>query len=89
MTITIERLAAPLDLRAKIAALRASVPEGGVREAPGLGAPAFFFDIPGAGTQLYVVRDDEFVLISVLGFGEGEQVAPAAEAMARKALGHR
>lgn len=87
VTVTVERLAAPLDLRAEIATLHAAIPEGALREAPGIPARAFFLDIPGAGTQLYVVRGDtDFVLISVLGFGEAAQVSAAAESLARKAL---
>jgi len=87
VTVAIERLAAPLDLRAEIAGLRASIPEGKLRAAAGLGPAAFFLDIPGAGTQLYIIRGDtDFVLISVLGFGEDPQVSAAAEALARKAL---
>jgi hypothetical protein len=88
VTITLERLAGPLDLRAEIASLKESIPEGKLRAAQGISATAFFLDIPGAGTQLYVVRDDaDFVMISVLGFGEASRVSPAAEILARKALG--
>jgi hypothetical protein len=88
VTITVERLAAPLDLRAEIASLKASIPEGTLRDARGIATRAFFLDIPGAGTQLYVIRGDtDFVLVSVLGFGEAAQVSAAAEALARKALG--
>jgi hypothetical protein len=87
VTIAFERLSAPLDLRAEVASLKAAIPEGTLREAPGISARAFFLDIPGAGTQLYVIRGEtDFVLISVLGFGEPAQVSAAAEALARKAL---
>ena len=87
VSITVERLAAKLDLDAEIASLKAGIPEGTVREAPGIAARAFFLDIPGAGTQLYVIRGDtDFILISVLGFGGALQVSPAAETFARQAL---
>ena len=49
--ITVERLAAKLDLDAEIASLKAGIPEGTVREGPGIAARAFFLDIPGAGTH--------------------------------------
>jgi hypothetical protein len=88
VTITVQHLTAKLDMRAEIASLQASIPEGTVREAAGVAASAFFLDIPGAGTQLYVIRGDtDFVLISVLGFGDATQVSAAAETLARKALG--
>ena len=56
--------------------------------APGFGGTAFFLDIAGAGTQLHIVRGDRnYLLVSVLGFGEAARVSRAAERMARKALG--
>ncbi len=88
VSVTVQRLTAKLNVAAEIESLKASIPEASVREAPDVDALAFFLDIPGAGTQLYVIRDDrDFVLISVLGFGDAAQVSGAAEAMARKALG--
>ena len=87
VTVSVQRLTAPLNLRAEIESLKAAIPEAAVRPGPSLGAAAFFLDIPGAGTQLHVVRGDCAVMVSVLGFGEPAQVAAAAEAMARKALG--
>lgn len=87
VTVTVQRLTAKLDLRAEISSLQAAIPEGKLREAPGIAPCAFFLDIPGAGTQLYVIRNDaDFVLISVLGFGDAAQVSAAAGTLARKAL---
>lgn len=75
-------------MEAEIAGLKASIPESVIRKARGLGKRAFFLDIPGAGTQLYVINgDSDFLMVSVLGFGEAAQVSPAAESLARKALG--
>jgi hypothetical protein len=88
VSVTLQRLQGKLDLEAEMASLKASVPGATIREAPGLGTRAFFLDIPGAGTQLYVIRgDSDFLMISVLGFGEAAQTWPAADAMARAALG--
>ena len=88
VSVSVQRLAARLNVSAEIESLKAAIPGASVREAPDLGARAFFLDIPGAGTQLYLIREDrDFVLISILGFGDAAQVSPAAEAMARKALG--
>jgi hypothetical protein len=88
VTVTLQRLAAKLDLPFEMRALKAAVPEGRVREVHGIGAVAFFLDIPAAGTQLHVLRGErDYLMVSVLGFGADHEVAAAAEAMARKALG--
>jgi hypothetical protein len=85
VTITIQRLKTEPDLRAEIESLKASIPEGTVRSAPGMGGRAFFLDIAGAGTQLHVIRGDYAVLVSVLGLGEPAQVSEAAITIARRA----
>src|ERR1035441_8754515 len=42
----------------------------------------------GAGTQLHVIRDDgDYVMVSILGFGDAAAVSAAAERVARAALG--
>jgi hypothetical protein len=88
ISVTFQRLGKTLDVEAAMAALQASIPDSSVRKARGLGARAFFLDIAGAGTQLYVIRDgSEYLMVSVLGLGEAAQVAPVAEAIARRALG--
>jgi hypothetical protein len=86
VTVSIQRLKTEPDLRAEIESLKAAIPEGAVREAPAMGARAFFVDIPGAGTQLHVISGDHAVLVSVLGLGEPAQVADAAMAVARQAI---
>jgi hypothetical protein len=87
VSITVQKLTARLDMDVEIASLRAAIPESKVRWKPGLGTRAFFLDIAGAGTQLHVIRGDQMhVMISVLGFGEAEQVSMAAERLARQAL---
>ena len=88
VSVAVQRLAARLNMAAEIESLKKAIPEAAVRDAPDLGARAFFLDIPGAGTQLYLIREDrDFVLISILGFGGPAQVSAPAAAMARKALG--
>lgn len=88
VSVTVQSLQQKLNLEPEIAALKESFPDSAIREATGLGARAFFLDIPGAGTQLYVIQgDSNFLMVSILGFGEAAQVSPAAEALARKALG--
>jgi hypothetical protein len=86
VTVTVQRLDKTLDLHREIGALAAAVPEGRLREAPDLGAPAFFLDIADAGTQLHLVRGKDYVMVSILGFGEGERVSAAAVSLMRAAL---
>ena len=87
VTITVQRLAVKLDIPAEMAALKAAIPDSNAREAAGIGARAFFLDIAGAGTQLHVIHGERnYLMVSVLGFGEAAEVSAAAERMARKAL---
>ena len=87
VSVTVQRLQKKLNLEVEIAALKASIPDSAVREASGLGGRAFFLDISGAGTQLYVIHGDcDFLVVSVLGFGEAARVSSIAEVLARKAL---
>ncbi len=95
VTITVERVRARLDVHAEAASLQRAIPEGRLREAhlaeTAAGTPAettaFYLDIDGAGTQLHVIRGGhDYVLVSVLGFGEPDRVSQAAEKIARKAL---
>jgi hypothetical protein len=88
VTITVERLEARLDVPAELESLKALVPEATqIREITGIGSRAFFLDIGEAGTQLHVIRGErEYVLVSVLGFGNAGKVSAAVEALARKAL---
>jgi hypothetical protein len=87
VSITIHRSVGKLDVPSAIADLKAAMPDAKLREAPGIGARAFFVDLGGDGAQLFVIRDDrEFLLVSVLGFGDATRVSPAAGRIARKAL---
>lgn len=87
VTITIRRLAEKLNIPAEKENLVKTIPESKVRDVEGIGTRAFFLDITGAGTQLHVIRGDhEYLLVSVLGFGDAEQVSAAAKRIARKAL---
>jgi hypothetical protein len=87
VSVTVQKLDHDLDLSSEIAALRREIEGSSVRPAPAFGAHAFYLDIAGAGTQLHVIRGRDYLLVSVLGFGEGSQVSLAAERMARAALG--
>ena len=88
VSITVLRLNAKLDIVAEIESLKRSIEESSVRMISGLGGTAFFLDIAGAGTQLHVIRDDrDYVMVSILGFGDAAAVSAAAERVARAALG--
>ena len=87
VSITIQRLNGKVDVAAEIAGMKQSIEDSSVRMAAGLGSPAFFLDIAGAGTQLHVIRGRDYVMVSILGFGDAQAVSAAAERLARKALG--
>ncbi len=86
VTVTLQHLDRDLDLPAEVAALEREIEGSSARPAPAIGSRAFFLDIAGAGTQLHVIRGRDYLLVSVLGFGEGPPVSAAAEKMARAAL---
>lgn len=87
VTVSIQRLTRKADLAAEIAGLKQAFPESTVCEIPGLGSGAFLLSIPGAGAQVHAIGGDaEYVMVSVLGFGEPKAVSPAAESLARSAL---
>jgi len=86
VSITLQRLHSPVDLAVEIASLKKEVEGSSVHMAPEFGG--FFLDIAGAGTQLHVIREDrEYVMISILGFGDAAQVSAATERLAKIALG--
>jgi hypothetical protein len=86
VSITIQRLTNKPKLRVELAALRKEVPEGVIRNATGF-PEAFYFDIPGGGTQLHIISgNNEHLMISILGFGEASQVSGAATQIARRAM---
>jgi hypothetical protein len=90
VTVTVQRLREEVDFAAEIGSVRAALPGARIRPAAGLGTRAVFIELPGAGTQLHVVRQREvYVMISVLGFGEASEVSGAAESLARRALASR
>ena len=88
MSITIQRLNAKVDIPTEIESLKTSIPESTVRMISGLGSTAFYLDIAGAGIQLHAIRDDrDYVIVSILGFGDATSVSAAAERLVRTALG--
>ncbi len=87
VAIKMQHSIAPLDVRAEMLTLRKAFPEARMRDAKGFSGPAFFLDLPGVGTQLFVIRGGhDFLLVSVMGLGEAKKVAPAAMQVAKIAL---
>jgi hypothetical protein len=87
VTVLMQHAAARLDVPEEIRNLKESFPNATMREAPGIGKRAVFLDMPDIGTQLHVIRGDyDYLMISILGFGDATRVAPAVEKIARKAL---
>jgi hypothetical protein len=82
VSLTIQHLDRDLNLAAEIAAMKREIEGSAARPAPAFGDRAFFLDIAGAGTQLHVIRGRDYVMVSVLGFGEGRAAADAAGRMA-------
>jgi hypothetical protein len=86
VSVTVQRLNQDVDVYAEMAALVREIEGSSTRPASNMGEHAFFLDITGAGTQLHVIRGRDYLLISILGFGEGRQLSGAAETLARAAL---
>ena len=88
VSITVMRLREKLDISAEIESMKKTLEGSSVRMVSDLGSTAFFLDIAGAGTQLHVIRNDrDYVMVSILGFGDPSAVSAAAERLARAALG--
>jgi hypothetical protein len=87
VAIKIQHSIAKIDVWREMITLRKAFPEGRMRDAGNLGPRAFFLDLPGIGTQLFVIRGDhDFLMVSVMGLGEPKRVAPRAKMVAKKAL---
>src|ERR1019366_4209058 len=79
LTVSMQHSAAKVNVAAEIANLEAAFPEGKRREMPGMGSRAFMMELGEIGAQLHVfVGEHDYLLVSVLGFGDASQVAPAA-----------
>jgi len=88
VTVSIQRLRQKIDLAAEVAGLTKEIQGATVRLVENVEGTALYVDIGGAGTQLHVVRaDGEYVMVSVLGFGDAAHVSEAVERLVRVALG--
>jgi hypothetical protein len=73
-----------IDLTAEIAAMQREIEGSSARRAED--DRAFFLDIAGAGTQYHLIRGRHYVMVSILGFGEGAGVSEAARQLAQTAM---
>jgi hypothetical protein len=87
VSVAIRRLEIPIDLQAEAAGLKALMEGSTVRTLDDARGRGFYLLIPESGAQLYIVKDDRFVLISILGFGDAETVYEAARELAVRAIG--
>jgi hypothetical protein len=87
VAIKMQHSTSKIDVEAEMITLRKAFPDARMRDANDLGNRAFFLDLPGIGTQLFIIRGDhDFLMVSVMGLGEAKRVAPGAKLVARKAL---
>lgn len=87
VTIALRHSPVKLNVAQEVETLKKAIPEATLRETAGIGTRAFLLQIPESGVQLHVLCGDfDYLLVSVLGFGESPEVATAAEKVARKAL---
>jgi hypothetical protein len=87
VTVTMQHLGAAPDLDQEKQALKTEFPDSTLRDITVEGANAFFVDMRGAGTLLYLIRGGhDYVMVAILGFGEPETVSSAALKLARMAL---
>lgn len=83
VTLTLQRLKQAVDIQAEMAALQRAIEGSSARLAPKWGNCAFFLDIPGAGTQLHIIRGHNYLLVSVLGLGDPVSTSYVVEKIAQ------
>ena len=89
ITVTMQKLSAPVDLSTAIPEIVAALPAASARPAATAlpDTKAFFIDIGTVGTQLHLIRDNrDHLLISVLGCGTPTEASRIATALAQSAL---
>lgn len=88
LTIALRHSPIKVDLAAEIRNLEAAFPDAKRHDTPGMGSRAFVMELPGIGAQMHVFTGDrDYLLVSVLGLGEGSRVVSAVVNIARRALG--
>ncbi|MBL0161911.1 MAG: hypothetical protein IPP47_33380 [Bryobacterales bacterium] len=87
VSISLRHAVAALDFEAEIHSLKAALPEARLVEIPMSGVRALLVDLDESGAQIHVLRGGrDYLLISVLGFGNAAQTRAIAETIAQRAL---
>jgi len=87
VSISLHHSVAALDFRAEIANLKASLPEARLVEIPMPGVRALLVDLAESGAQIHTLRNGrDYLLVSVLGFGDSIAARGIAESIAQRAL---
>jgi len=87
VSVRLEHWDMDLDADREFAALKGAFPDAKIRELGDLNVPAVVLDIPGAGTEVFVIPDiHHYVMVSVLGWGGARDVSKVAEQLARAAV---
>ena len=82
-----QQLPARLNLEEEAKNLSLAVPGSSVRAVEGLGSTAWLLDLGPAGVQLHILRgDSEYLMVSVLGFGDSALVTSPAQSIATRLL---
>ena len=87
VTISLHHTVAPLDFATEISNLKSAMPEARLTEIPMSGVRALLVDLDSYGVQLHVLRNGrDYMLVSVLGFGNAGQARAIAQVIAQRAL---
>ncbi|HEY3441197.1 MAG TPA: hypothetical protein VGK29_10615 [Paludibaculum sp.] len=87
VSISLHHAVAVLDFEAEIHNLKAALPEARLVEIPMSGVRALLVDLDESGAQIHVLRGGrDYLLISVLGFGNAAHARVIAESIAQRAL---
>jgi hypothetical protein len=89
VSIALHRLAAKPDMEAELVSLQKAFPGASVRRigSSGKDSEAWLLCLGEAGVQIHLMHSDlDYVMVSVLGFGDASLVAGSAQAIAGQAL---
>jgi hypothetical protein len=87
VSISLHHAVAALDFDSEITNLKAALPEARLVEIPMPGVRALLVDLAESGAQIHVLRHGrDYLLVSVLGFGNAAQARSIAESIAKRAL---
>ena len=82
-----QQLPSKLNLREEAKNLSEAMPGSSLHPVNGLGSAAWLLNLGPAGVQLHILRgDSEYLLVSVLGFGDAALVTNPAQSIASRLL---